>query len=331
MKIRIFSQVVALCALSMGLQAQDEPAPPVAAEKPAAKPDAAKPDAAKPDAAKPDAAKPDAAKPPVTTPAPKPVDPALVAPDDVAAPPADAGKSDSGLAWKVIKEGTGTSHPSATERVEVHYTGWKTDGEMFDSSVERGQPTSFALNGVIKGWTEGVQLMVEGEKRRFWIPGNLAYGEEPEAKPPGERRGPPLGMLCFDIELLSILRPHDTPENLTAAPEDATVTDSGLATKLIKPGTGEAKPKPLDNVQVHYTLWTTDGKMLDTTLTTGQPKFLPLKRTIKGFTEALQMMVEGETRRLWIPVTLAYGSEPPEGAPKGMLVFEVELVKIFSN
>ena len=61
----------------------------------------------------------------------------------------------------------------------MHYTGWTTDGKMFDSSVARGEPATFPLNGVIKGWTEGVQLMVVGEKTRFWIPGNLAYGDTP--------------------------------------------------------------------------------------------------------------------------------------------------------
>jgi peptidylprolyl isomerase len=69
---------------------------------------------------------------------------------------------------------------------------------MFDSSVQRGSPTSFALNQVVKGWTEGVQLMVEGEKTRFWIPGDLAYGDKPT------RPGAPSGMLVFDIELLQI-------------------------------------------------------------------------------------------------------------------------------
>jgi len=77
----------------------------------------------------------------------------------------------------------------------VHYSGWTTDGKMFDSSVTRGEPASFALNQVISGWTEGVQLMVEGEKARFWIPENLAYKGQP---------GAPAGMLVFDVELLSI-------------------------------------------------------------------------------------------------------------------------------
>jgi peptidylprolyl isomerase len=81
--------------------------------------------------------------------------------------------------------------------VTVHYTGWTTDGRNFDSSLKNGQPATFRLNGVIKGWTEGVQMMVEGEKRRFWIPANLAYGENP----PGDS---PRGLLVFDIELIRI-------------------------------------------------------------------------------------------------------------------------------
>jgi peptidylprolyl isomerase len=118
------------------------------------------------------------------------------APDDVAAPPKDAQKTPSGLASKVLVPGKGNQHPKATSQVTVHYTGWTTDGKMFDSSVG-GQPATFPLNQVIKGWTEGVQLMVVGEKRRFWIPGNLAYDNNP-------RPGAPKGMLVFDVELLDI-------------------------------------------------------------------------------------------------------------------------------
>jgi FKBP-type peptidyl-prolyl cis-trans isomerase len=121
----------------------------------------------------------------------------LAAPADVAAPPADAKKTSSGLAYKVLKPGSGTTHPRATDTVEVHYSGWTTDGKLFDSSVARGEPASFPLNGVIAGWTEGLQLMVAGEKARFWIPAKLAYGDRP-------RGGAPAGTLVFDVELLSI-------------------------------------------------------------------------------------------------------------------------------
>jgi len=115
-------------------------------------------------------------------------------PADVAAPPEDAACTSSGLCSKVLTAGTGDVHPDAWDEVTVHYSGWTTDGKMFDSSVSRGTPASFPLNRVIPGWTEGLQLMVVGEKRRFWIPENLAYQGRP---------GAPSGMLVFDVELIS--------------------------------------------------------------------------------------------------------------------------------
>ena len=116
-------------------------------------------------------------------------------PPDVAAPPADAVTTRSGLATKVLTPGTGGTHPRKDSRVRVHYTGWTTDGKMFDSSVARNEPIAFGLDRVIAGWTEGVQLMVEGEKRRLWIPEKLAYGGQ---------TGAPKGMLVFDVELIKI-------------------------------------------------------------------------------------------------------------------------------
>ncbi len=117
----------------------------------------------------------------------------IPAPADVADIPSDADTTASGLGSKIITKGTGTIHPTASSRVTVHYTGWTTDGKMFDSSVQRGAPATFGLNQVIAGWTEGLQLMVVGEKRRLWIPQNLAYkGRSPK------------GMLVFDVELLKI-------------------------------------------------------------------------------------------------------------------------------
>lgn len=104
----------------------------------------------------------------------------------------------SGLQYKVIKEGDGIS-PVATDLVNVHYHGTLIDGEVFDSSVDRGEPASFALNQVIRGWTEGLQLMREGGKTRFYIPANLAYGNRQVGKiSPGST-------LVFDVELLRVL------------------------------------------------------------------------------------------------------------------------------
>lgn len=104
----------------------------------------------------------------------------------------------SGLQYKVLKKGTGEQHPSARDKVEVHYHGTLLDGTVFDSSVDRGEPLSFGLNQVIAGWTEGVQLMVVGEKTRFYIPANLGYGNRAAGKiTPGS-------LLIFDVELLAI-------------------------------------------------------------------------------------------------------------------------------
>jgi|SRR5579871_5825438 len=117
------------------------------------------------------------------------------APADVGAPPSDAIHTSSGLAYKILQAGNGTIHPTPMSQVTVHYTGWTTKGEKFDSSLDRGQPATFQLNAVIRGWTEGLQLMTIGEKCRFWIPGNLAYDGV---------QGRPQGMLVFDVALLDI-------------------------------------------------------------------------------------------------------------------------------
>jgi peptidylprolyl isomerase len=118
--------------------------------------------------------------------------------DDRLAPGDDALRTPSGLAHRVLRVGLGDRHPTPESRVVVHYEGWTTDGTIIDSSYRTGEPAEFALGGVIPGWIEGLQLMREGEKRRFWIPGHLAY-DVPNARPDA-----PKGMLIFDIELLQI-------------------------------------------------------------------------------------------------------------------------------
>jgi len=104
----------------------------------------------------------------------------------------------SGLQYLVLEQGAGTVHPGATDKVKVHYHGTLIDGTVFDSSVERGQPIEFGLNQVIKGWTEGLQLMVVGEKTRLFISSDLAYGNR------GAGKIAPGSTLIFDVELLGI-------------------------------------------------------------------------------------------------------------------------------
>lgn len=250
---------------------------------------------------------------------------AIPAPPDVAAPPPDAKKTASGLATKVLTPGKGTEKPTATDRVKVHYTGWTKDGRMFDSSIPRGEPTVFGVGEVIKGWTEALQLMVAGEKRRVWIPAALAYGDQP-------RMGTPSGDLVFDVELIEILKaakPPPVPTDVKAPPKDAKKTESGLAYKVLQKGKGKQHPTATSRVTVHYTGWTTDGKMFDSSVVRGEPATFPLSGVIKGWTEGVQLMVEGEKTRFWIPAEMGYGATPKRpGAPAGMLVFDIELISI---
>lgn len=239
---------------------------------------------------------------------------AIPPPEDVAAPPADAERTASGLASKVLRPGTGKEHPAPVDLVEVHYTGWTTDGKMFDSSVARGKPVRLPLDKVIAGWTEGLQLMVEGEKRRLWIPAELAY----------KGLNGPQGMLVFDVELLKVHWMPRVPEDVAAPPDDAEVTKSGLASKVLQAGTGTEHPTKTSRVTVHYSGWTTDGKMFDSSVKRGKPITFGLNQVIKGWTEGLQLMVVGEKRRLWIPEKLAY--KGVANRPQGMLVFDVELI-----
>jgi peptidylprolyl isomerase len=111
--------------------------------------------------------------------------------------PDDALRTPSGIASKVLRVGLGTVRPTPRSTVTVHYTGWTMDGKQFESSLDRGKPATFRLDEVIPGWTEALQLMVRTEKRRFWIPGHLAYDNSPDPTAPK-------GMLVFDIELLEV-------------------------------------------------------------------------------------------------------------------------------
>ena len=238
----------------------------------------------------------------------------IPAPSDVTAPPTDATKTPSGLVTMVEKPGTGKNHPAKDEVVTVDYTGWTSDGKMFDSSVARGRPVTLPLNRLIPGLGEGIRMMVPGETRRLWIPQGLAYKGQ---------QGRPAGNLVFDVTLLEL--PTRAPADVKAPPADAKRTSSGLAYKVLTPGTGTRHPKKIDEVTVHYTGWTTDGKMFDSSVARGKPSTFPLDHVIPGWTEGMQLMVEGETTRFWIPQSLAYQGKQ---APFGMLVFDVQLIHI---
>jgi FKBP-type peptidyl-prolyl cis-trans isomerase len=242
------------------------------------------------------------------TPGPKP-------PADVAAAPADAEKTKDGLASEVTQKGTGTAHPQANDGVRVNYSIWQPDGKLLDESKDK--PALRPVTGFSDGWAEGIRQMVVGEKRTLWVPAALAPHGRPGTTPTD---------VTMVVELLEILPGPKTPPDVKAPPKDATVEKDGLATKVLTKGTGTVHPTRADGVTVNYAGWTTDGKMFDSSYARGEPATLEVGAAVPGWTEAMQLMVEGEKRRIWIPEKLAYNGRP--GAPAGMLVFEVELLKI---
>ena len=240
------------------------------------------------------------------------------APPDVASPPAEAVTSPSGLVSRIVSTGTGTETPRDTDFVTVHYTGWTSEGRLFDSSYARNMPSLFALNRVMAGWRECVLMMKVGETRRCWVPQALAFNGQ---------AGRPPGTVVFDIELLDVRpNPSTPPPDVAVPPADATSTSSGLYYKVIKAGTGSGRPTARDNVTVHYSGWTTAGALFDSSVLKGAPVTLDLNNVIRGWTEGLQLMVEGERTRFWIPEKLAYRGE--RGKPRGMLVFDIDLIRI---
>src|SRR5688572_16913351 len=147
-------------------------------------------------------------------------------PPDLTSPPGDAVKAASGLISRVLTPGTGTRKPDATDVVTVHYTGWvASDGRMFDSSIARGAASTFPLTKVMTGWRECVQLMTVGEKRRCWIPENLAYRGQ---------AGRPSGTVVFDVELIDArISPTIPPPDVKAPPDDTKKTATGLAYRVL--------------------------------------------------------------------------------------------------
>jgi FKBP-type peptidyl-prolyl cis-trans isomerase len=265
-----------------------------------------------------DASPHDAATPPVAL--------GLPPPPDVAAPPADAEKTADGLASKLLEKGTGSEHPGLNDSVKVNYSGWTTDGKMFDSSIaplQKGkhpEPIMLSLNHVIPGWTEGIQLMVVGEKRRLWIPQELAYAGKP---------GAPQGMLVFDVELLDITPGPKPPENVAGPTPDAVTTKDGLASKVLTPGTGTVHPTTNDGVRVVFTMWKRDGRLIDESKD-AKPTLRPVSGTFDGWTEGLQQMVVGEKRIFWVPA--AIGPKPRPGSPPTPdLTVVVELSEILAG
>jgi peptidylprolyl isomerase len=244
---------------------------------------------------------------------------AIPAPDDVAAVPDDAQRTESGLAFKVLQAAEGEDRPGPNDMARLRYTGWTTDGVMFDSTEIKRRSRTFGVNKVIPGFGEALQLMVAGEKRRFWIPQELAYNGLP---------GRPEGMLVFDIELVSFVRAPDTPAGLSEPPEDAVRTESGLAYAVLAEGDGEG-PGPEDMVLLQLNVWEPNGSLYDSSEMKGEPVNFRMDMTIPAFAELLPKMGRGARWMIWSPTEMARLDD--ESVVDRPLVFDATLLDFMSR
>jgi peptidylprolyl isomerase len=255
------------------------------------------------------------------TPKPHNVEPKLPAPDDVAGPPEDTNRTASGLAWRLLGEPAGQiERPGPFDVVEVRYTGWTTDGDMFDTTEIHQRSRKIRVSGVVPGFEESVQLLSVGETGRFWVPEELAYDR---------RLGKPMGMLVFDLTLVGITPGPQRPANLEAPPEDALRLDSGIAWVGLAKGEPDQEPPGEDStILVRYSSWTTDGVLLDSTLHRGEPRTFTMNLVIEGFRETFATMVPGDRRLVWIPSELTKLDD--QRVHDGTVVFDLELLASMS-
>ncbi len=245
-------------------------------------------------------------------------------PPDVAQPPADAKLTKSGAKYIAVRPGTGAEKARFFDDVTFNVTAWDAEGRMFDTTEMKTKPAAkVAPFSQPAPMDEVLTTMVAGERVRFWIDSTKMV------TPSTPAASLPTGLLCYEVEILQIDKkpaPPPPPVDVAKPPGDARKTALGTYYKVLKSGAGGPKPKPTDSVLVHYTGWTTDGRMFDSSAMKGEPSTLGLTSVIKGWTDGIPMMSVGDKYRFWIPEELAYKDMPTR--PQGMLVFEIELVEI---
>jgi len=234
----------------------------------------------------------------------------------------------SGLKYTITEKGNGRK-PQAGEKVTVHYTGKLLNDSVFDSSVKRGKPFTFALGmgQVIKGWDEGIAQLNVGDKAILTIPPDLGYGSRDLGVIP------PNSTLIFEVQLLDV-KPKPVPQEPKAydiAGKKVEKTASGLEYVMIEQGKGD-QASAGKNVSVHYTGYLENGTIFDSSVRRGEPIDFPLGRgyVIKGWDEGIALLKVGGKARLIIPSELGYGDagSPPVIPAKAKLIFDVELVGV---
>lgn len=241
-------------------------------------------------------------------------------PKNVAKAPSNSVKLEPGIHYIVLNGSMGRL--AQKQYVKSNSTGWTSaDGKTQFSAEEDGYDVSDpnSLVPVTPGLAKAVKATPLGEKRRWWIAANkMQPGWTDMAQ----------GAYTVDIEVLEEMDPLPAPADLLNPPATAKSTSSGLKYVVLAKGKTTRKPKDTDKVTVHYSGWTADGNMFDSSVLRNKALEFQLNRVIRGWREGMRLMTVGDTFRFWIPVQLAYGDNPRGGAPHGDLVFDVELLLI---
>ncbi len=245
------------------------------------------------------------------------VDP-IRAPAPLDAPPANATETASGMAFVVLKPAPAPQRTVGPTFVQYLADGWSADGVTRANSRQEGPQVASIRRLAVEqpGLARALMSTPVGETRRWWI--------QPERLKPGYAGMPDLPHV-FDLTVLGEVDPVAAPADVAAPPADAIRTGSGLAYKVIKAGPGGDKPGADSTIVIHYTGWTADGRVFDSSVLRDQQAIFPLAQLIPGWQEGVRLMSPGDTYRFWIPGNLAYDSDPNPQSPKGMLVFDVTL------
>ncbi|WP_084420408.1 FKBP-type peptidyl-prolyl cis-trans isomerase [Henriciella litoralis] len=247
--------------------------------------------------------------------------------------------TENGLQYVVIEEGPedGAS-PQIDSTVQVFYEGRLTDGTVFDGNFDGARPAMFGVGQVIPGWTQGLQLMSEGDEYVFYIPSELGYGQTP--RPGGVIK--PGDDLIFRVHLEKVFKPEAADEAAwskytpwDSSNPDIEATDSGLEYVVLESGNDAGKsPAPSDTVVVLYEgRFAETGEVFDSAYMRGEPIMFPVNGVIPGWQEALQLMKPGDHWLIHVPSQIAYGEKGYPGAipPNSDLNFEVELIDVLAT
>lgn len=240
-------------------------------------------------------------------------------PADVAAAPAEALTLPvSGAKYVVVKAGSGAA-PREFDEVSFQYSLWQADGKLVDSSETRKRPVTSSAMRMPPALAEMLLAMPPGQRNKYWL----------DAEKLGVGAGGPSGLMCVELEVVSVTKPANepppVPKDVAAPPKKAMKSPKGVSIVVLSKGKGP-KPTATSSVKVHYTGWTTNGRMFDSSRLAGQPAEFNLQGVVAGWTDAFPLLSAGDKARLWIPEELAYKGAP--GKPQGMLVFDVELLEV---